>query len=259
VGRNLASQSDLDAVRNDQARARVTVAVRERVIAEHPSRLKSLQAGLARARASLEAAQRDADRSRVTAPFDGIVTRISVAPGDQVAARTELLSFYPEDGLELRARLPQRHQTELIEALERGEWLEARSDEGARFVLDGLAGESDPAGTEAIFGLEAGGTGLRPGSLVAVSLSRPEVPDSLAVPYSALYGQDALYLMDESGRMQRQTVTHHGEVFHDDGERWALVSGESIGEGDRVITTHLPNAIQGLSVDTDDAGDEERP
>ncbi len=259
VGRNLASQADLDAARNDLARVRVTVAARERAIAEHPARLQSLQAGLARAKAALDAARRDAERSRVTAPFDGIVTRIAVAPGDQVTARAALLSFYPENGLELRARLPQRHQAELIDALARGERLEATSDDGARFVLDGLAGESDPAGTEAIFGLEAGGAGLRPGSLVAVSLSRPAVPDSLAVPYSALYGKDVLYLMDESGRMQRRAVTYHGEVLRDDGDRWALVGGESLGEGGRVITTHLPNAIQGLRVETDDAGDEGRP
>lgn len=259
VGRNLASQSDLDAARNELARARVTVAARERAIAEHPARLQSLQAGLERARAALDAAQRDAERSRVIAPFDGIVTRIAVAPGEQVPARTELLSVYPEDGLELRARLPLRHQAELMDALRRGEMLEATGDGGARFVLEGLAGESEPAGTEALFRLVSGGAGLRPGSLVAVSLARPAVPDSLAVPYSALYGQDVLYRMDESGRMQPLSVILHGEVNREEGNRWALVTGESIDEGDRVITTHLPNAIQGLSVETDDTSAEEGP
>ncbi|MDW7746449.1 efflux RND transporter periplasmic adaptor subunit [Halomonas sp.] len=259
VGRNLASQSDLDAARNELARARVTVAARERAIAEHPARLEGLEAGLARASAALAAARRDAERSRVEAPFDGIVTRIRVAPGDQVAARGELLSVYPEEGLELRARIPQRHQAELLDALAGNERLEATGEGGARFALVGLAGESDPAGTEAIFRLEAGGAGLRPGSLLAVSLVRPPVPDSVAVPDSALYGNDALYLMDDEGRMRRLSVTRHGEVLRDDGERWALVSGEALAEGDRVITTHLPNALQGLRVETADADDEGRP
>lgn len=259
VGRNLASQSDLDAARNELARVRVTVAARERAIAEHPARLEGLEAGLARASAVLAAARRDAERSRVEAPFDGIVTRIRVAPGDQVAARGELLSVYPEEGLELRARIPQRHQAELLDALAGNERLEATGEGGARFALVGLAGESDPAGTEAIFRLEAGGAGLRPGSLLAVSLARPPVPDSVAVPDSALYGNDALYLMDEEGRMRRLSVTRHGEVLRDDGERWALASGEALAEGDRVITTHLPNALQGLRVETADADDEGRP
>lgn len=259
VGRNLASESDLDVVRNDLARAQVTVAARERSIAEHPARLKSLQAGLASARAVLNAAERDAERSRVTAPFDGIVTRLAVAPGDQVAARTALLSIYPENGLELRARLPHRYQGELIDAMTRGERLEATSDDGARFVLEGLAGESDPTGTEAILRLNNGGVGLRAGSMVAVLLSRPAVPRSVAIPFSALYGKDVLYLLDESGRMERVVVTHHGEVLRIGGDSWALVSGASLDEGERVITTHLPNAIQGLRVETIDAGDEERP
>jgi multidrug efflux pump subunit AcrA (membrane-fusion protein) len=250
-GRNLASQSDLDTARNELSRARVTVAARERAIAEHPARLQSLQAGLARARASLAEARRDAQRSRVDAPFDGIVTRIQVAPGDQVAAHSELLSVYPEQGLELRARIPQRHQSELLDALSRGERLVASGDGGARLLLEGLAGEGDPAGTEAIFRLEEGGEGLRPGSLLAVSLARPTVPDSLAVPYNALYGNDVLYLMDDDGRMQRLTVTRHGEVVRDDGQRWALVTGESLDDGDRVIITHLPNAMRGLRVQSD--------
>ncbi|MEQ6917533.1 efflux RND transporter periplasmic adaptor subunit [Halomonas aquatica] len=257
VGRKLASQSDLDAARNELARARVTVATRERAITEHPARLRSLQAGLARARAMLAEARRDAERSRVDAPFDGTVTRIQVAPGDQVAAHSELLSFYPEKGLELRARIPHRHQAELINALARGERLQATSDGGARFVLDGLAGEGDPAGTEAIFRLEEGGEGLRPGSLLAVSLARPAVPDSLAVPYSSLYGNDALYLMDDSGRMRRLAVTHHGDVVRADGERWALVTGQSLADGDRVITTHLPNAMRGLRVEVGDDGNDD--
>ena len=245
--RNLASQSDLDTARNELARARVTVAARERAIAEHPARLQSLEASLTRAQAALAAARRDAERSRVEAPFDGIVTRIRVAPGDQVAARSELLSVYPERGLELRARIPQRHQGELLDALSRGERLVATDGQGARLVLIGLAGEGDPAGTEAIFRLEDGGERLRPGSLAAVSLERPQVSGSLAVPYSALYGNDALYLMDEANRMQRLTVAHHGDVVRD-GERWALVSSEALADGDRVIVTHLPNAMQGLRV-----------
>ncbi|CAM3413269.1 efflux RND transporter periplasmic adaptor subunit [Halomonas lysinitropha] len=259
VERNLASQSDLDAARNELARARVTVVARERAIAEHPARLQSLQAGLTRARAALAAARRDAARSRVEAPFDGIVTRIRVAPGDQVAARSELLSVYPEVGLELRARIPGRYQAELRHALAEERRLEATGDEDARFVLVGLAGESDPAGIEAIFRLEAGGAGLRPGSLLAVSLVRPAIPGSLPVPESALYGNDGLYLMNDEGRMQRLMVTRHGEVVRDDGERWALVSGESLDEDDRVIITHLPNAIQGLKVESTASGEETPP
>ncbi|WP_197030757.1 HlyD family secretion protein [Halomonas sp. BC04] len=97
VERNLASPSDLDNAGDTLARARLTVTTREGAIAEHPARLRSLEARLARAEAVRLTAQRDADRSRVLAPFDGIVTGIQVSPGDQVAARAALLTLYPPE------------------------------------------------------------------------------------------------------------------------------------------------------------------
>lgn len=254
VSRNLASQAALDEARDALARARVTVNAREGSIAEHPARLAGLEAGLAEARAGLAEARRDADRARVEAPFDGIVTGIAAAPGERVAEGAELLSIYPRAGLELRATIPRAYQAELAQALAAGQRLVAHG-EGGRFVLTGLAGESDPAGVEAILRLEGDSAGLRPGSLVDVRLERPVAEDTLAVPASALYGDDVLYLMDADGRMRRLAVTRRGQVPGPDGESWVLVAGEALADGQRVITTHLPNAVQGLKVERGPAGE----
>ncbi|MBB3229968.1 efflux RND transporter periplasmic adaptor subunit [Halomonas stenophila] len=252
VARNLASQAALDDARDALARARVTVNAREGSIAEHPARLRGLEAGLAEARAGLAEARRDAERARVEAPFDGIVTGIAAAPGERVSEGAELLSVYPREGLELRATIPRAYQAELSEALAAGRRLVAHG-EAARFVLTGLAGESDPAGVEAILRLEGANAGLRPGSLVDVRLERPVAEDTLAVPASALYGDDVLYLMDADGRMRRLAVSRRGQVPGPDGESWVLVAGETLADGQRVITTHLPNAVQGLKVERDTA------
>ena len=250
VERNLASQADLDAARDAVARARLSVTTRESAVAEHPSRLASLEARLARARAAQETARRDRERGRVLAPFDGVVTGVQVAPGDQVAARAPLLSLFPAEGLELRARVPSRYQAELAEHLERGESLGATAVEGGqRFVLSGLAGESDPAGTEAILTLVGEASGLRPGALVAVLLERPPVADALAVPFAALHGSDLLYRIDDVSRLERARVERLGETLGPNGERWLLVRAPGLTAGDRVIATHLPNAMQGLRVD----------
>lgn len=254
VERNLASKADLDTARDAVAQARLSVTTRESAVAEHPSRLASLEARLSRARSAQETAQRDLDRGRVLAPFDGVVSGVQVAPGDQVAARAPLLSLFPADGLELRARVPSRYQSELAERLEQGEPLGATVVEGGqRFTLSGLAGESDPAGTEAILTLDGAAAGLRPGALVAVLLERPAVADALAVPFAALHGSDLLYRIDDDSRLQRHRVERLGETLGPDGERWLLVraagQGEGLAEGDRVIATHLPNAMQGLRVE----------
>ena len=250
VKRNLASRENLEAATDGLARAKLTVSSRQRAIEEHPARLQSLQARLDQARANLASVERDSDRARVRAPFDGVVTNVQAAPGDQVARNAPLLSVYPLHGLELRARVPERFQSELLAALDRGTTLMAVATEsGHRFRLVRFAGLSDPAGAEAILALEGDPGGLRPGALVPVVVQRPPRDRSVVVPFSALYGADTVYLMDDDHRMQRVQVQRIGEVQNPGGERMLLIAGDHLKSGQQLITTHLPNAISGLKVE----------
>ena len=256
VGRNLASRENLEAATDALARAELTVSTRQRAIQEHPARLQSLEAKLAQARANLAATQRDVDRARVVAPFDGVVTGIEVAVGDQVSRNEPLLTVYPTQGLEVRARVPQVFQNELITALGQGQTLTAISDNGHEFVLARFAGLSDPAGTEAVLELQGEPGGLRPGALLPLTLERPARQQAVDVPFSALYGADSVYLMTEDGRMQRVEVERIGEARSENGERRLLIAGEQLTPGARLITTHLPNAVTGLKVELADADGE---
>tara|TARA_B100000700_G_scaffold241315_1_gene268488 strand:+ start:9662 stop:11047 length:1386 start_codon:yes stop_codon:yes gene_type:complete len=294
ASRNLLAQSELDDARDGEDQARLTVANRQRLLDEHPTRLKRLQAQLERARAGLEVAERDAARSRVMAPFDGVITRIEAAPGDRVASGAALLSLYPLSGLELRARVPNRYQDDILTALREGQPLWARVPErDIELRLQRLAGEGDPAGTEAILSIApvlsptlsptlvtttrtttplattAEGGLVRPGNMLSVLLELPPVPNTLAVPYSTLYGNDTLYLVNDDDRLERLNVTVLGETIpgaveqndaaknetvKDDSamrsrERWLLVKSDALASGQRVVTTHLPNAVDGLLVD----------
>ncbi|MGB2109961.1 MAG: efflux RND transporter periplasmic adaptor subunit, partial [Marinobacter vinifirmus] len=248
VGRNLASRENLEAATDALARAELTVSTRQRAIQEHPARLQSLEAKLAQARANLAATERDVDRARVVAPFDGVVTGIEVAVGDQVSRNEPLLTVYPTRGLEVRARVPQVFQNELITALGQGQTLTAISDNGHEFVLARFAGLSDPAGTEAVLELQGEPGGLRPGALLPLTLDRPAREQAVEVPFSALYGADSVYLMTDDGRMQRIEVERIGEARSENGERRLLIAGEQLTPGARLITTHLPNAVTGLKV-----------
>jgi len=256
VGRNLASRENLEAATDALARAELTVSTRQRAIQEHPARLQSLEAKLAQARANLAATERDVDRARVVAPFDGVVTGIEVAVGDQVSRNEPLLTVYPTRGLEVRARVPQVFQNELITALGQGQTLTAISDNGHEFVLARFAGLSDPAGTEAVLELQGEPGGLRPGALLPLTLERPARQQAVDVPFSALYGADSVYLMTEDGRMQRVEVERIGEARSENGERRLLIAGEQLTPGARLITTHLPNAVTGLKVELADADGE---
>lgn len=255
VDRNLASRETLELATDAAARAELTLNIRQRSIEEHPARLRSLGARLAEARANLDTVTRDAERARYRATFDGIVTSIEVAPGDQVSRNEPLLSVYPTEGLELRARVPEVYRAELQSALAAGEELSAEATGSShRFRLLRFAGTSDATGTEAILRLVGEPDGLQPGILLAVTLERAPTDNTLAIPFSALYGADIVYLMTDDNRMQRAEVTRIGESRSVAGERQLLITGEALVEGERLITTHLPNAMTGLKVELAEAG-----
>ena len=250
VDRNLASRENLESVTDAAARAELTASIRQRAIDEHPARLQSLEARLAQAQATLTTTRRDAERSRVVAPFEGVVTDIQVAVGDQVSRNQTLLSVYAVKGLELRAKVPDKYRAELLRALAEGNDLYAYSDtREVQFKFERFAGTSDPAGTEAILGLSGASAGLRPGALLPVSLERPERRDTVAIPFSALYGADSVYLISDDSRMRRISVERVGEVRSANGERRLLIAGDALVPGSRLIVTHLPNALTGLKVD----------
>ena len=249
VERNLASRENLEAATDALARAELTVRTRERAIAEHPARLQSLEARLSQARASLSSAELDGERAVSTAPFDGMVTNLQVAAGDQVSRNQALLSIYPIQGLEVRARVPQMYLGELVDALAGGATLTATAeDSGLRFELVRFVGLSDPAGTEAVLELNGESGALRPGALQPLLLQRPARDNLITIPFSALYGADSVYIMTDDNRMQRVTVQRVGEALSENGERRLLIASEHLKPGMRLITTHLPNAITGLKV-----------
>ncbi|QBM18444.1 hypothetical protein MARI_25850 [Marinobacter sp. JH2] len=254
VERKLASRENLEAATDSAARAALTLNGRQRAVDEHPARLQSLKARLAQAEATLASTQRDAERARVVAPFQGVVTDLQVAEGDQIARNQPLLSIYNINGLELRARVPDRYREELGAALAAGDQLAAYDERRqVRFRLERFAGTSDPAGTEVILTPIGGAEGLRPGALLPVSLERPERERVVAIPFSALYGADSVYLMTGEHRLERIKVNRIGEAQSISGERRLLISGEQLTPGAQLITTHLPNAVTGLKVEVADA------
>lgn len=256
VARKLASRENLEAATDALARAELTVRTREKSIADHPARLKSLEARLEQARASLAASELDSERATATASFDGVVTNLQVAVGDQVSPGQALLSLYPSRGLEVRARVPQMYLGELARALADGHRLMALADgSGRRFELIRFAGLSDPAGTEAVLTVVGDAGALRPGALQPLTLNRLPRDRVVAVPFSALYGAGSVYILDDDSRMQRLSVERVGEARRDDGKRQLLIASDDFKAGMKLITTHLPNAVTGLKVRVvDEAG-----
>jgi HlyD family secretion protein len=253
--RKLLSASDVERSADALQQTRLALASREQALKTHPTKLNSLEAQLANAQAQLSVAERDAERATVVAPFDGIVNGVDVAQGDQVAANTKLLSFYPIAGLQVRATVPTRYATELQSALANKQdtdkaaiaWFEQNGKRVA-LHLSRLAGAATSEGLTAVFTFDKPDPALRLGQVLSFTLQRPIQADAVAVPYSALYGNGRVYLIQD-GLLHSIDVDNLGDITvnHAHG---LLITSPKITAGARVLTTHLPNAINGLRVTT---------
>ena len=246
------AEQALDEAEQAEAQQALTVSNREMGLADHPSRLSALESRLASARARLDELKLEFDRATIRAPYDGVVSGVDVTAGDQVSKGAVLLQLYALDSLEVRARIPAPYQAELIDGLSGEAPLEAIAHVGdARIALrlDRLAGEADPSGVDGLFRVVDDPGLLRLGQMLTLRLERPPREDTVAVPFRAVYGGDRLYKLVD-GRMVGVTVDSLGGRVDDDGNEQLLVHSPNLRDGDLIVTTHMPNAMDGLRVET---------
>ncbi len=246
--RKLGSDAAVDEARQDLRRQSLAVTTRQLEVDEHGARLRQYEARLERARAALTQAQLDRERSTISATFSGFVARVEVTAGDQVKRADTLLTLYPSDALEVRAKLPTPYQQELLETLQAGRTLRATARAGDTEIvlhLDRVSGEADPSGIDGLFRIQRGAEVLRLGSMMTLQLQRDPQSGVVAVPYTALYGNDRMYKLVD-GRLQGITVTALGDYGGAGESPMLLVKSAQLQAGDQLVTTHLPNAVTGL-------------
>jgi RND family efflux transporter MFP subunit len=245
------SETDLDLAEETLARQALAVSNRRMSIDEHPARLQALEARLQSARARLADIELDLERAMVKAPFDGVVAGVEVTVGDQVKQDAVLLRLYAADRLEVRARIPAPYQAEIRAALDSGALLRATADLGGVEVplrLDRVAGEAQPSGIDGLFSVEAQSDRLRLGQMISLRLARPQRDDAVAVPFQAVYGGGRVYKLVD-GRMRGVQVESLGGMQDGNGGERLLVRSKELAAGDRVVVTHMPNAMDGLRVE----------
>lgn len=248
VERDLASESSVDQARDALARQALALMNARLIVDQQAVKLKQLQARLNRAESNLKRTKLNVERSHVIAGVEGRVLQVSVAEGDQVNANTLVLEYYPLSSLELRAKLPAKTRLNIQQALAENQsiqaWYRAQGEQTA-LPLVRLGGEATTSGLDGFFKVPAELSGLRPGDVLEIVLEMPTQQQGFAVPYSALYSSDRVYVVEDD-RLVARSVSVVGEVEIDH-VRWALIEGELL-EGDQLSVTHLPNAISGLLV-----------
>ncbi len=251
--RKLGSESSLDRVRRDEERQLLAVEQRRLAIREHASRRKQIEAQIARTRALRSQAMLDLERTRVYPPFAGRVTEVFVSPGARVRPGDRLVEMFDGDALELRAQIPLRHLPVMRAALDRGERLDARAPvdgREVRAVLHRLTARVDrgSGGADGLFRVTEGGAWLQIGRTVELVLDLPAVEGAVAVPHEALYGTDRVFVLDGE-RMRSVEAERVGESRTGDGGARVILRSPELKPNDRLIVTHLPNAIDGLKVE----------
>lgn len=253
VKKKVGAQSALDTARQALERQAIALSLRQQAVDEHVARMADVEAARDRAGALRDQAMLELERATVVAPFNGRIARVLVSPGRRVRVGDPLVSLYDTDELEIRAQLPNRHLPAIRKALIAGEPLSVQGEIDGMTLqaeLRSLAGEagSGTGGVDGLFRLVQGGSQISQGRFIRLELSLPPQGGLVALPHEAIYGTDRVYLLDGDSRMLPHRVERVGETRMADGSTRVLVRAPELAVGATVITTQLPNALEGLLV-----------
>ncbi len=249
---NLTSQSSFDSQKQALDNQKLALTARQLNITDHPARLAQLEARLSRSRAQAQQAENDLLRATVVAPFDGIVLKTMVSPGERVRPGEVLLEMYATDQVELRAQLPQRFISIIKQSLADQLPLKAaiQTDSGRHIVsMSRISGSITGGGhgVDALFTVNSDVVDtLTIGDTLEMTLELPAIDNVFSVPVSSIYGTNRIYRVDD-GRLLAVSVEKMGRQYKDD-KQFILVRSDELQAGDEIITTQLPHAITGLKV-----------
>ena len=246
------SQDTLNAVLQENHARAIVLSRQRNQVRSFEHRLARAQALLDRAQAALEEARVGLRRTSIRAPFAGRVTKVDVALGELVSPGRTVAELYDDRTLEVRVQIPNAHLPVLERALASGYRPAVSVDFGdyrAGGELDRLVGAvaEGQSGVDGLVRLDADVSPPDLGRAVNLRVTMPPIPDAVAVPVPAVYGQRRLFLVRD-GLLAGIDVERLGEVTDDDGELKLLVRADELVDGSQILVSPLTNAVTGLRV-----------
>jgi multidrug efflux pump subunit AcrA (membrane-fusion protein) len=248
----LATRSKIDLANQAAVKQKLNVNQRELAVADHQPRMAQLKARKARAEALRDLVMLDIRRSQISAPFSGMVTKVHTALGNRARAGDLLIELYNNDSIEVRAHVPTIHVGNIQSMLATGSKITATShvrQQRVELLLDRMSGkiEQGTGGLDLFFNILTPDHNLQLGRSLEIDLQLAAQDNAFAIPREALYGSDRIYQLLDN-RMKSRIVKRIGETRLADNRQLILVQNSELHSGDKIITTQLPNAIDGLLV-----------
>ena len=229
------------------------------------TQVSQARAQLRAARADLDKARLDLARTEIRVPFHGRVRERNVGIGQFVTAGMPMGRVFSIDTVEVRLPLTDTQLVELNLPLgfsatdlasapevkfsvnlgsKEYNWvgqivrIDAAIDEETRLIYA-------TAEVQAPYGIIAAGDGMQMAVGLFVNAEIEGVADQVAyvMPRLALRNENTVYVINEKNELEIRTV----DVLSTSENR-VLVTG-GVAEGDRVVTSPVPNAVDGMAVE----------
>ena len=210
------------------------------------------RAALERSEASARRAERNLNDTRLVAPYDGVLVDVNANLGKQLSTTDRVARIVDPALLEVGFPLSNEQYGRLMsEGSLKGRtarifWKVGETELQYAARIERLGGEITAAsGGVRVFAELIGtpiDTPLRPGAFVRIEIDDRLYPQVAAIPETALYGEDRVFVV-ANGRLESRQVELHGY----DGELILLGKAQEnvLREGEQVVITQLREAGEG--------------
>lgn len=248
-GRGVVAATSLDEARIAYLASRQTRISRVQAIERMKAEIQRLDASIARAQVRLDRANRAFKETKLLAPFDGVLVDVSATIGKRVSANDRIARIVDSERLEALFHMSDAQFGRLAAAGGvRGRpaeivWRAGETAVRLDATLARVEGEFDAASggvwVYAPIASDQNLVGLRPGAFVEAETPDVRYDDVVRVPEAAVHDGRRAYVLAD-GRLEERRIVVLGR------ERSDLIVGGDLADGDRIVTTRIPEIGPGL-------------
>lgn len=162
------------------------------------------------AKAQVAKAKESADDYSVTAPWDGIISKVSVRDGDYVAPRTPLVEIFDPASLVIRFAVPEAKSADILENMP----VKAQLDAYPGKTFEGKISRAYPEldakmRTRTVEAVLNESPHLIPGMFARIKVMLKNIPNAVSVPADALIVSpkgERIVVVVENGKSKRRVV-----------------------------------------------------